>query len=150
ETFYATLSAICFTLLGLWWVVVQMKYDRWMSSPARRRIAYAASMHFVAPGLLALVAVLSTDEMQIWRVGAVIGGLLGAIMSGYAGFNGTMSLAQRLQEVLICGCFLIAASLAFVTSPIFGLRPIVIEALVDTLVLGLGVHVAWDYFTEAS
>lgn len=146
--FYATLAGIAFTLLGLWWVVVQMKYELWMSTPARRRVAYAASMHFVAPGLIALIAVLSGEESQIWRLGAALGGVLGAAVSGYALLSVNLSRSQRLQEGLICLLFLIATGLAFVTTPLFGVRPVMIEALVDTAVLGLGVQFVWDCFTE--
>ena len=65
ETFYATLASICFTLVGLWWVVVQFKYDLFMASPGGRLTAYTASMHFVAPGVISLVAVLTTDQVPV-------------------------------------------------------------------------------------
>ena len=45
QTFYTTVGSISFTLLGLWWVVVQSR-DAWRTDPARRRMAYAVSLHF--------------------------------------------------------------------------------------------------------
>lgn len=149
ETFYATLSGICFTLLGLWWVAVQMKYDLWMSSPGRRLTAYAASMHFIAPGLIALIAVLSAEGPEIWRLGSAIGGALGVLVSGYAVRSAALTRGQRLQEMLMLCLFSIIFVLSFVTVPLFGLRPIVIEALVDVGLLGLGVHFVWHFFSEA-
>ena len=37
--FYKTVSSISFTLLGLWWVVVQLKYKEGAGDRARRRHA---------------------------------------------------------------------------------------------------------------
>jgi hypothetical protein len=148
ETFYSTLSGICFTLLGLWWVVVQMNLERWMSTPARRLTAAAASMHFTAPGLIALVAVMVPEENQIWRVGAVVGGILGLLVSAYALFAATLTRGQRIQEALMVILFGLITGLAFVTTPVFGLRPIVVEALVDVAMLGGGVYFIWLLFLE--
>jgi hypothetical protein len=150
ETFYAALSGICFTLLGLWWVALQLKYDLWMSTPARRLTAYVASMHFVVPGLIALVAVLSTDEAPIWRLGSVLGGTFGVVVSGYAIRAAALTRWQRAQEVIMLGLFMAIIVLSFVTTPLFGLRPIVIEALVDVGLLGVGVHFVWHFLTERS
>ncbi|MEP7333095.1 MAG: hypothetical protein ABI692_13505 [Terracoccus sp.] len=36
STFYALFSATCFTLVGLWWGVVQRDI-RWVRDPAQRR-----------------------------------------------------------------------------------------------------------------
>jgi len=150
ETFYATLSGICFTLLGLWWVAVQMKYDLWMSTPARRLTAYAASMHFIAPGLIALIAVLSAEEGEIWRLGSVIGGMLGALVSGYAISSAALTSWQRIQEAIMLCLFIIIVLLSFISFPLFGLRPIAVEAIVDVGLLGLGVHFVWHFFSETS
>jgi hypothetical protein len=125
-----------------------MNHDLWMATPARRITAAAASMHFTAPGLIALVAVLVTEEPQIWRVGAAIGGGLGALVCGYAIAAAALTRWQRIQEAIMLALFLVITALAFIEIPFFGLRPIVVEALIDVGVLGLGVHFAWQLFTE--
>ena len=48
-TFYATTSAVSFTLLGFWWVVVQFRHDEMTADPGRRRLAFVVSLHFVLP-----------------------------------------------------------------------------------------------------
>ena len=44
--------------------------------------------------------------------------------------------------------FGLITGLAFVTTPVFGLRPIVVEALVDVAMLGGGVYFIWLLFLE--
>ena len=146
ETFYATLASICFALVGLWWVVVQFKYDLFMTSPGGRLAAYAASMHFVAPGVISLVAVLTTDQLPIWRVGSVAGSVLGIVASIAALRGALLTESQRVAEVSLLTLFVVMAVLSFVGTPILGLRPIVIEALVNVAVIVLGVQYAWQFF----
>ncbi len=38
--FYTAFSALCFTLLGLWLVMVQTRLSEWRASPALQRRAY--------------------------------------------------------------------------------------------------------------
>jgi hypothetical protein len=146
ETFYATLSSICFTLVGLWWVVVQFKYDLFMSSPSLRVAAYVATMHFIAPGVISLVSVLVSQEAAIWRVGSFAGSALGIVASFAALRSGKLAGSQRLIEVALLILFGVLAVLSFVTVPIFGLKPIMVESLVDVLVIVLGVQYAWQFF----
>ena len=60
-TFYATTSAVSFTLLGFWWVVVQFRHDEMTQDPGRRRLAFVVSLHFILPGLMSLGALLTAD-----------------------------------------------------------------------------------------
>ena len=121
-----------------------------MSSRARRLTAYAASMHFIAPGLIALIAVLSAEESQIWRLGTAIGGLLGALVSGYAISSAAFTGWQRAAEALMLALFVLIFLLSFVTTPVFGLRPVAVEALINVGLIGLGVQFVWQFFTEGS
>jgi hypothetical protein len=146
ETFYATLASICFALVGLWWVVVQFKYDLFMASPGGRLAAYAASMHFVAPGVISLVAVLTTDQVPIWRIGSVAGSVLGIVATVAALRGALLTDSQRIAEVSLLVLFVVMAILSFVSVPIFGSKPILIEALVNVAVIVLGVQYAWQFF----
>ena len=66
-TFYATTSAVSFTLLGFWWVVVQFRHNEMTQDPGRRRLAFVVSLHFILPGLMSLGALLTADAPLIWR-----------------------------------------------------------------------------------
>ena len=52
STFYATTSAVSFTLLGFWWVVVQFRHEQMTQDAGRRRLAFVVSLHFILPGLM--------------------------------------------------------------------------------------------------
>ena len=146
ETFYATLAQICFALVGLWWVVVQFKYEPLMSSPSGRLAAYIASMHFIAPGVISLISVLVSDDAGIWRLGSFIGSVLGIVATLAALRAALLTRTQRVIEVILLVLFAIIAILSFVTTPLFGVKPIMVEALVNVGVITLGVHFAWLFF----
>src|SRR5271166_410405 len=65
--FYISFSATCFTLLGLWLVVVQQRYRVWARDPALRRRSYGVSLHFSLPGIMTLVALVDPQSPALWR-----------------------------------------------------------------------------------
>lgn len=66
-----TVSSISFTLLGLWWVVVQGR-ETWRMNLARRRMAYVVSLHFVLPGVMSVLALVAPDIGILWRRSASV------------------------------------------------------------------------------
>ncbi len=148
ETFYGVLAQICFAALGLWWVVVQFRHERW-SSPDRRVAAGAISGQFIAIGLIALVAVLSGEVKTIWRIGSFVGGLLGVAVSVWALRATARVPGQRVITGLNLLLFIALIALSLVFEPLFGLQPILIESLIDVTILGLSVWQAWQYMMEA-
>jgi len=58
ESFYTVMSSVSFTLLGLWWVVVQSREPRRLD-PARRAMAWAVSLHFALPGAMSVLALVA-------------------------------------------------------------------------------------------
>ena len=66
--FYLGFSPACFSLLGLWLVVVQINADRWLGDPVRRRRAYGGAMHFALPGIMSLLALVNPGSEGMWRV----------------------------------------------------------------------------------
>ena len=53
--FYVAFSTVCFTLLGLWIIVVQTRHAEWRRSVVHRRRAYGVALHFSLPGLMSLL-----------------------------------------------------------------------------------------------
>ncbi len=80
--FYTTVTSISFTLLGLWWVVVEGR-DTWKMNMARRRMAYVVSLHFVLPGVMSALALVAPDVGILWRITFVTASLLGLLAAGY-------------------------------------------------------------------
>ncbi len=148
ESFYATLAGICFSALGLWWVVVQFKYERWTGTPGRRAAAGAISGQLIALGLISLIAVLSSELQTIWRLGSIVGGLLGAAVSLFAALRAASSGLQRTLGFLSAALFIVTILGAFVFEPMFGMKPLLVGALIDAAMLGASVWQAWLYMME--
>ena len=70
--FYISFSAVCFTLLGLWLIVVQTRHAEWRGSRPHRRRAYAVALHFSLPGLMSLLALVNPDSSALWRTSFAI------------------------------------------------------------------------------
>jgi hypothetical protein len=44
QDFYATVAQVSFTLLGLWWVLLQIRYEAWFANVDYRRAVYDISL----------------------------------------------------------------------------------------------------------
>ena len=80
KDFYISFSAVCFTLLGLWLIVVQTRHAEWRGSPVHRRRAYGVAMHFSLPGLMSLLALVNPDSSALWRASFAIAAFGGAVV----------------------------------------------------------------------
>src|SRR5512146_1395297 len=65
ETFYQTVSQVCFTLLGFWLIVLQTKYQEWSGKAERRRMIVNISLYFLLPGTMSLLAMLAIQATAI-------------------------------------------------------------------------------------
>jgi hypothetical protein len=78
ESFYTTVAGTSFTLLGLWWVVLQVRHEEWMRTRAGRTLGYDVTLFFLFPGAMSLLSLVSNDTAIIWQVGFVVASILGA------------------------------------------------------------------------
>ncbi len=79
STFYALFSATCFTLLGLWWNVLQLN-PAWVGVDDERRAVGGVYLTFLLPALMGLFAqVGGTETPAIWRVSFVGVAIVGCI-----------------------------------------------------------------------
>ena len=83
SAFYQTVATFCFTLLGLWWGVLQLRHDDWVDDVAKRRMAYSVHLAFLVPGVMALGAQTAGDIKIIWRLVFIVAGVLGIIATVY-------------------------------------------------------------------
>src|SRR5512142_3146761 len=70
--FYISFSAVCFTLLGLWIIVVQTRHAEWRGSSLYRRRSYGVALHCSLPGLMSLLALVNPASSALWRVSFAI------------------------------------------------------------------------------
>jgi len=153
NVFYQILSGSSFTLLGLWFAVVQFAHGGWRTDPDRHATTMHLALKFFLPGALGLASLLASanDGGLIWRISFALGGLIGLVESvRYLRHGGgppgpvtvrTLSLADPLLYGLV-----IAA--AFVPPGITRLTPLQIEDIATGLLLVSGICGVWVAFAE--
>ena len=158
EAFYQTVATFCFTLLGLWWGVLQLRHDDWVNDPARRRMAYSVHLAFVIPGVMSLGAQTAGDIRIIWRLVFIVAGLLGMAATvflilgtqGRAAPQGWFTRYGRWLAVVMYAVVVLLALVPTLVNAAFGpdIKPLQIEGLLFTVIVFLGVGLAWDFLAE--
>ena len=145
--FYAAFAPLSFTVYGLWLIVVQTRHSDWRRSPAHRRRAYAVSLHFALPGLMSLLALVDPTNATVWRVSFALSGAAGAIILGYIQFSPIPTPRGRLWQLestasIVLYVLVVVVALAPDMAKDLG-APIRVEAVLLSLILFLGINVAW-------
>jgi hypothetical protein len=154
-TFYATTSAVSFTLLGFWWVVVQFRHDDMTLDRGRRLLAFVVSLHFILPGLMSLGALLTANAPLIWRLTFGTAGIAGIVAVVIASRwikepTGAIAAIGRF-EWLALPLYALLTLVAFSPESVrqaFQLEPLQVEGAIMTLLVFLGILFAWALFTE--
>jgi hypothetical protein len=155
--FYQTAAQLCFTLLGLWWLVLQTKYQEWIGDDERRRMATSVSLYFLLPGVMSLIALLGADVPALWRTAFAVASAIGAVETifawGRAGRHaprGVIAIEQWVGFALYILIALVALIPALTLSQIFGFAvdPLTTSGLALSLLVLLGVLLAWSYFLD--
>jgi len=144
--FYVAFATVCFTLLGLWIIVVQTRHADWRRLSVYRRRAYGVALHFSVPGLMGLLSLIDPESTALWRISFAIVAAAGAIVLvlvrgpaptwlGVASY-----LAAIALYVMIA---IVAAAPGILTDIGISARPVRVEAVLLTILVFLGVNVAW-------
>jgi hypothetical protein len=144
--FYVAFATVCFTLLGLWIIVVQTRHAEWRQSAVHRRRAYGVALHFSLPGLMSLLSLIDPASTALWRISFAIvaaGGVIAlALVRGPAptGLGAAAYVAAVVLYVLIA---LVAVAPGMVAEIGVLALPLRVEAVLLTILVFLGVNVAW-------
>lgn len=144
--FYTAFGAICFTLLGLWLVVVQTRHSDWRSSAIARRRAYGVSLHFALPGLMSLLSLVDPDSTVLWRVSfaaVALGGAVSLIVLRGAAPTALGWVAYVTAIVLYGFVAVVAIAPGILDEYGISAQPVRVEAILQTLLVFLGANVAW-------
>lgn len=155
DEFYLTVATFCFTLLGLWWAVVQSRFEEWRSSQFAQRRRSATTIHyaFLIPGAMSLAASIGGEQHPLWRFAFVIASVFG-VLAALQAIPLYPALQWRLgQGVLALLYAVIALGAAvpdWVATPL-GMSALEFEALILGLIIVLGSQMAWTMLvaTEA-
>ena len=153
DTFYQTVTTFCFTLLGLWWGVLQLRHDEWTTDPQRRRLAHSVYLSFLIPGVMSLGSQLAADARWVWQlvflVAAVFGFLSTLFFIRTTVGDAAPSLMRRARWLVLVLYALVAVFAAFPEwAAVSGLKPLQVEGLVLALLVFLGVNFAWAYLAQ--
>ena len=154
DAFYAASSALCFTLLGFWWVVVQFRHAELTEEPGPRTFAFLVSLQFILPGLVSMASLLSAGGV-LWRVVFAAAGLVGIAAVAVAARQpaaraGILRSISRLTWIAVpfyalLVLFAVAPGLARDT---LSVEPLQVEGYLLTVILLIGILLAWFLFTE--
>jgi len=151
--FYISFSAICFTLLGLWIIVVQTRHAEWRGSSLHRRRAYGVAIHFSLPGLMSVLALVNPDSSTLWRVTfaiAAIGGVA-VLIALHGPAPGKLGLTAYLWAIGLYALIEIFAIDPQLVSWIgVDAAPVRAEAVLLTILVFAGVNVGWLLLFEES
>jgi hypothetical protein len=144
--FYVAFATVCFTLLGLWIIVVQTRHGEWRHSPVHRRRAYGVALHFSLPGLMSLLSLVDPASTALWRISFAIvaaGGVLALVLVRGPAPTGLGAAAYVAAVVLYVLIALVAVVPGMVAEIGVLARPLRVEAVLLTILVFLGVNVAW-------
>jgi len=148
--FYLAFGPVCFTLLGLWLVVIQTRHEDWRGVTAdkrrNQRRAYAVAMHFALPGLMSVLALIDPASTTLWRVSfAIVAGggalVLVFVRGSLPGRMGQAAYVAAIALYALIAVLAVGPSLA--TDVGLSVRALRAEAVLLTVLVFLGVNVAW-------
>lgn len=151
KDFYTTFSALCFTVLGLWLVIVQQRFRQWSADPGLRRRSYGIALCFSLPGIMALVSLIDPQSSALWRTSYAVVALGGAVV--VAAVRGPspdrLGLAAYVSAILL---FLVIGIVAINPNLVkdVGLlaKPVRVDAVLLCALVFLGVNIAWLFLFD--
>jgi hypothetical protein len=150
--FYKTISGLSFTLLGLWWIVIQARFADGRGTTHARRHAYGVMLFFLLPGVMSLFSIVD-DSTQWWRLVFGISGLLGLIeiVLHWASARERMTAsgrALRLVGFIIYVMVFVVALYPSRAVELLDVRALAIEAVLSGILVIIGIHLAFQAITE--
>jgi hypothetical protein len=155
DQFYASVTTCCFLLMGLWWGVMEFRHVEWSQDVQARRMSYDVYLSFLLPGIMSMAAQIGGDLALLWRmVFAVVGvmGLMTAlwsiprVMTHYPNLS-FLKYGRWFMVLLYIALIFVAVApnLAALIKP---LKPIQLEGMLVSLILFVGVNIAWEFMSQ--
>jgi hypothetical protein len=144
--FYLAFATVCFTLLGLWIIVVQTRHAEWRRLSVHRRRAYGVALHFSLPGMMGLLSLIDPASTALWRISFAIaaggGAIVLVLVRGPA--PTWLGMAGYVAAVLLYALIAVVAIAPGIVADVgISARALRVEAVLLTLLVFLGVNVAW-------
>lgn len=148
NAFYGFFSATCFTLVGLWWNVVQQHPD-WMRVQALRRAVGGVYLAFFLPALMGLFAQIGGAETPaFWRVSFVVLAVVGCVSTvrlfGLTRDGAHSAAPYQLGSALIYAVVAVVGVNPTIAKSL-GVTPLQAEATLLILLIALAHGLVWEF-----
>jgi len=150
--FYALFSATCFTLLGLWWNVLQLN-SAWIGDAEERRAVGGVYLTFLLPAAMGLFAqVGGADIPTIWRISFVGVAVVGCVstlrlLRVLRTASDKKPRAKYVAALVIYVLVAVTGAYPEVAGPL-DIKPIQAEALLLILLVLVGHGLVWDFMVR--
>lgn len=151
STFYALMSATCFTLVGLWWTVIERR-EEWRNDPLLRQLAGGTYLSFLLPGVMSILAQVNPDNPLMWRVSFGLTSIIGLVSSirliraDAPGHAGPFRRFRWLAPVLY-GLIVILGVLPELAG-LIGATPLQVAAVLLVLLILLAHGFTWEFLMQ--
>ena len=131
--------------------MVQTRHAEWRRVPALRMRAYAVTLNFALPGLMSLLSLVDPKSSTEWRVSFAVVAIAGTLVllaiapRGRVPGEGNQLAAAALVVAVVSYALiaLVAISPGVVADISVSLTPLRCEAILLSVLIFLGVNVAW-------
>lgn len=149
--FYTLMSVTCFTLVGLWWTVIE-RHPEWKGDPARRKLAGGVYLSFLLPGLMSTFAQVDAGNPVVWRTSfavAAVVGLATTLRLVSVDRSGHLGLFRRFRWLVavLYGLVLLLAVVPPVAA-LVGATPLQAASIALILLVVMGHGLTWEFMME--
>ena len=141
--FYAPFSSTCFVVLGLWLVVIQLRYKEWKGDPHMIQRAFGIGLFFSLPGIMTLISLVNPAAPLLWETSYTLVALGGA---------GIMALLYTAADNQLAAVAYLAALVLYLAIGVIAITALTrhsahmenqVDQVLLCVMLFLGVNVAW-------
>ncbi len=152
SSFYAFLSASCFTLVGLWWNVLERR-PQLLSTPEVRKLAGGIYLSFLLPALMGLFAQVAPDRPFMWRTTFGLVSLVGIVstwrliqLDGRVPHPGPFRRYRWVVVVLYTA--ILVLGLVPSLAGLLDLAPIQLAAIALICLIVIAHGLTWEFLTQ--
>ncbi|MCB0907263.1 MAG: hypothetical protein KDB63_09120 [Nocardioidaceae bacterium] len=152
-SFYGFFSATCFTLLGLWWNVVQ-GHPGWLRDERLRHAVGGVYLAFFLPALMGLFAqVGGASTPSFWRISFVAVALVGLVATvRLLGLTREGSASAAPLQAVAAALYLVVGLVGVapgIVDPL-GLSPIQAEAMLLIVLIVIAHGLVWEFLRRTA
>ena len=154
SAFYSIVAGTCFTLVGLWWNVVQ-SHKEWFEDETTRSLTAGVYASFLIPAVMSLGAQVSGTSQIIWQTVFVLAAATGMVstsrlISKTQSVNATgLFRRNRWSVVVLYGLVIVLGIAPGLGTALTGMEPLQVEGILLVILIIIAHGLAWEFMTEA-